>query len=332
MRAANLSVSCVWLLCACNSQVERADERFAALEARLAALEAQVAALQAELSAMSTDPQPAPAVAWDDITAKPDWIQTGLVPWGQIDGRPAGLDDGDDTASTVAWSNISDVPTDILSFAGSNTFYRNGTDFYFEAVNVNVRSGQGNTWGSTGTADASDTPNGLGNLIVGYNELPFSIPETAHTGSHNLVVGPHHRYTSFGGLVAGRQNTSSNIWASVSGGYANTAAGASTSICGGIDNLASGTFSSVSGGSSNVASGLFSSVSGGISNIASGGYSSVSGGGSNQASATVSSVSGGGSNVASGPYSSVSGGYQTQLVAAEAYDWAAATTSLADGP
>ena len=44
-----------------------------------------------------------------------------------------------------------------------------------------------------GTGDTGGTPNGLGNLIVGYNA---SSGDT-RTGSHNLVVGDLHTYTSY---------------------------------------------------------------------------------------------------------------------------------------
>jgi hypothetical protein len=69
----------------------------------------------------------------------------------------------------------------------------NGTDVEFDAANVHVQSGSGST--------SAMPTNGLGNLIVGYNE-------GAHAGgSHNLVVGEEHTYTSWGGLVAGFFNS-----------------------------------------------------------------------------------------------------------------------------
>lgn len=55
-----------------------------------------------------------------------------------------------------------------------------------------------------GTGDTDGPPNGLGNLIVGYNERFVLDQET--TGSHNLVVGRGHTYTSTGGIVAGQTN------------------------------------------------------------------------------------------------------------------------------
>ncbi len=80
-------------------------------------------------------------------------------------------------------------------------------DFVFTGVNVHVRSRSGATDG---------TINGLGNLIVGYNEARTT--KSVKSGSHNLVVGRNHNYVSYGGLVAGYQNAVSGLYASVSGG------------------------------------------------------------------------------------------------------------------
>ena len=141
----------------------------------------------------------------------------------------------------------------------------------FEAANVLVLDGTGSTVG---------TPTGLGNLIVGYDENSSD----DKTGSHNLVVGPYHTYSSFGGLVAGIDNNVTGTYASVSGGWNNTASGTRSSVSGGSTNTASGSYSSVSGGINNTASGEKSSVSGGWNSTASGNYSSVSAGSSNIAS------------------------------------------------
>ena len=64
-------------------------------------------------------------------------------------------------------------------------------DIVFQGCNVHVRNGQGST----------QTTNGKGNLIVGYNEEGSSSKERG--GSHNLVIGNLHEYTRYGGLVAG---------------------------------------------------------------------------------------------------------------------------------
>jgi hypothetical protein len=81
---------------------------------------------------------------------------------------------------------------------------------------------------------STDTTNGLGNLIVGYNE-PREEEESIRTGSHNVVVGTQHQFSSVGGLVVGLQNEIRGAFASVSGGVRNTAAGAHASISGGKD-------------------------------------------------------------------------------------------------
>ena len=101
------------------------------------------------------------------------------------------------------------------------------SNVYFAGFNVHVRSGAGATSGAI---------NGLGNLIVGYDESSGD----DKTGSHNLVVGPNHAYSSYGGFVAGN---------------ANKVTGPSSSVSGGIFNTASGYYSSVSGGSNREAAG-----------------------------------------------------------------------------
>ncbi len=165
----------------------------------------------------------------------------------------------------------------------------------FTGVNVQVVSGSGGTGGAV---------NGKGNLIVGYNENNSDF----RTGSHNLIVGASHSYSSYGGFVTGFDNTVSGVSASVSGGTGNTASGDSSSVSGGHTSTASNIWSSVSGGQSNTASGAASAVSGGAANTASGDVSSVTGGFKNTASIVQASVSGGWQNTASGINSSVSGG------------------------
>lgn len=114
----------------------------------------------------------------------------------------------------------------------------------FTDVNVQIVDGSGNTFGDV---------NGRGNLIVGYNE---NLSDT-RTGSHNLVVGDRHSYSSYGGLVAGTNNTISGEWSSVSGGAGNTASGLYSSVSGGGVNTAGGDASSVSGGVSGSAPGTW---------------------------------------------------------------------------
>ena len=157
----------------------------------------------------------------------------------------------------------------------------------FKGVNVQIVDDSGTTDG---------TPTGLGNLIVGYNEMRQSANE--RTGAHNLIVGNEQNYSRYGGFVAGKFNQLSGNWASVSGGFNNRARGEYGSVSGGSSNEALGFASSVSGGSRNFATGTQASVSGGSMSTASGRYSSVGGGFLNSAEGPASSVSGGSSRVA----------------------------------
>merc|ERR1711957_773355 len=189
-----------------------------------------------------------------------------------------------------------------------------GGNIYFTGCNVHIRSGKGST-------DA--TTNGKGNLIIGYNEprdslmeVPKSaegpkkvdvmeVPESAEGleaeldvsdsrgGSHNLIIGDEHEYTTYGGIVTGRRNGISSKY---------------SAVVGGLDNAASGEYSTVTGGTDNEASGYASSISGGYDNTAWGDYSSVLGGSLNDAQGETAVVTGGSSNEASGELASVVGG------------------------
>jgi hypothetical protein len=122
---------------------------------------------------------------------------------------------------------------------------------------------------------ATATTNGLGNLLVGYNEPREGA--NVHTGSHNVVVGQGHNFSSFGGLVVGRQNEIRGAFAAVSGGFDNTASGASATVSGGHGNTASGHTATISGGEANTARGFTASVSGGRNHTARGDFDWVAG-------------------------------------------------------
>lgn len=168
----------------------------------------------------------------------------------------------------------------------------------FSDVNVQIVDG------SNDTSDASGPLNGRGNLIVGYNENNSD----QRTGSHNLIVGPSHSYTSYGSLIAGFNNFAAGASSSITGGQSNRANGAVSSIAGGNANTANGNWSSVTGGEANTANGFWSSVTSGTNNTANAAFSSVTGGSDNNADGFASSVTGGGGNTASGGRSSVTGG------------------------
>jgi len=208
-------------------------------------------------------------------------------------------------------------------------------------VNLQIVNGSGTT----------NTTNGLGNLIVGYDEVntntanlrcsdgQYADQATCETngfvwsnsfksGSHNLVLGTRNSYSSAGGMVAGSENFITRAYATVTGGERNTASGFYSFVGGGNNNIANGLVSSVSGGIDNTASGFVSSVSGGQANTASGSASSVSGGFVNTASGNVSTVSGGRTNTANGSSSSVSGGLNRSAIGNN--NWVAGALSQAN--
>jgi hypothetical protein len=190
------------------------------------------------------------------------------------------------------------------------TFDATANEVIITGANLRIVNGLGST----------ATTNGLGNLIVGYNESREADPDCENvtrsrrpcidtrTGSHNVVVGQQNNFSSFGGLVAGELNEISAGFAWVSGGQLNLAEGILSSVSGGFTNTASAFASSVSGGERNMAEAAFSSLSGGFNNTAAGVYSAVSGGASNMATGDYSTVSGGRLSTAAGRVSSVSGG------------------------
>jgi hypothetical protein len=153
-------------------------------------------------------------------------------------------------------------------------------------------------------------PNGLGNLIVGYNEPRndlFGEGPTIRTGSHNVVVGARHNFSRFGGLVVGLLNEISGDFAVVSGGDRSLASGVSATVSGGRGNTASGNFAVVSGGTANVASGDLASITAGSNNAASEALASITGGFLNTASGLHATVSGGRNRTAAGEFDWVAG-------------------------
>lgn len=135
-----------------------------------------------------------------------------------------------------------------------------GSKATLSGINLQIVNGLGST----------DTINGLGNLIIGYDEVqssfylqrcsygtysdPTSCVNAGHTwslshksGSHYLVLGSENNYLQYGGLVAGFQNFVTNRYSSVTGGNGNTANGSESSVSGGRQNTASAYGSTVLG-------------------------------------------------------------------------------------
>ena len=119
-------------------------------------------------------------------------------------------------------------------------------------ANFQVNSGTGATHGAV---------NGLGNIIIGYNEdenydnsseggTPDPTPDVK-TGSHNLIVGAGHYYTSFGGIIAGYDNKSTAKYTGALGGHRNIVSGDYSVTLGGDSNNSGGRYGSILGGFSN---------------------------------------------------------------------------------
>lgn len=107
----------------------------------------------------------------------------------------------------------------------------NGPHLIFTGVNVHIRSGSGVT-------DDGGNPSGLGNLILGYNEVDPANP-AQRNGSHNLVGGTMNSFSSFGGVVLGFRNRLSGQYATILGGDSGVASGAFATVLGASGSAAS---------------------------------------------------------------------------------------------
>ena len=177
---------------------------------------------------------------------------------------------------------------------GGKDYFKVDTDAKkanFDGLNVQITNGTNQT----------DSTNGVGNLIIGYNETRSStVASKDRNGSHYLILGSGAHYTGYAGIVAGKDNTVKGNYSSILGGQENTIAAASgtshpsfAAITGGEKNNVTANYASVTGGQSNTADGLHSSVTGGLSNTAEGLHSSVTGGKLNKSEGQYSSILGG---------------------------------------
>lgn len=219
----------------------------------------------------------------------------------------------------------------------------------FSGINVQLTNGAGEFGGT----------NGLGNLIVGYGGhrdagdkvcsrlAPPAVDQTDcesrggiwalnhKTGSHNVLIGRKHSYSSNGALLVGTNNANSRGdvvtgvqndvipgQAVVLGGYNNSNIGGGV-IIGGADNEKNaGPYSVIAGGRFNTVQYTGGNDGGSIfgawnSSVAQQG-ATVTGGRYNSATGRFSHVSGGRVNTAAADYSSILGGEQeTTSTAAE---------------
>ena len=155
--------------------------------------------------------------------------------------------------------------------------------------------------------DSTDSVNGVGNIIVGYNAPGFFLEtdpdgdlkfcsdgqytnqvdcefnggvwaNSHKSGSHNVIIGDNHNYSQYAGLVVGENNAIRAPNSAVSGGHRNQVTAEHASISGGRDNYATAVFATVAGGFDNWATANFAHVSGGEDNQANATFSSILGG------------------------------------------------------
>lgn len=124
---------------------------------------------------------------------------------------------------------------------------RKGGNLTMEGMNVILTNGSGTT----------DTTNGTGNLIVGYNAAD------AVTGSHNIVVGNGNQCGAYGAVVSGEDHRIRGRYPAAVGGRKNTVTGNFAFAAGGEGNKADGKLSAVIGGKKNHAGGEMAIISGG---------------------------------------------------------------------
>ncbi|MEP6504120.1 MAG: hypothetical protein ABJD97_12360 [Betaproteobacteria bacterium] len=220
----------------------------------------------------------------------------------------------------------------VLRFSGPR-------DFIVDGCNLHVQNGLGQT----------GTLNRYGNVIIGYNKNEVS----TRTGSHNLILGDLHEYTSYGGVVSGTENALTGPNATILGGGQNHANFSSATILGadrgqadgnvvliggsrnygsadahfavvvgGVDNHLTGSGSVVVAGTMNVATGGNSLVCGGSENTAGGNSDVVCGGSRNQSTGSRSVLVGGNQNAVSGSNGIVTGGQHCDI-GAVGNKWAA---------
>jgi hypothetical protein len=192
---------------------------FAATFATAEAIQVSMAALQDQINALTVANVKLEEKLTTALNAATATLETKV---GAVDTKVAALD-----KKTV------DIIPDLAKYLKVDTTnVLNGVigpHILFSGVNVHVRNGSKAT-------DNNDLPyQGLGNLIIGYNEdtSPTATLASARKGSHNLVGGSMNSFSSVGGMVFGVQNTARGQYASVLGGSVNLAQGTNSTVYGG---------------------------------------------------------------------------------------------------
>ena len=125
-------------------------------------------------------------------------IADSTITAADINGGPgSGLDadklDGHDTAYFATATTVIALQAQVADLQNQvNTLVtllanvtRKGNDITFSGVNVHIVNG----------TEATETTNGFGNLIVGYNSTSAGPLDGMRNGSHNIIIGDGHEYS-----------------------------------------------------------------------------------------------------------------------------------------
>ena len=226
----SLLLTVLWLPVSALAQPTLSSaQRLANLEAAVAALSQTVTNLQAENAAQATSIASLQSALSQAVASGKSYADS--VGASTLASAKTYSDGLLVTAKTYADGKVAPLADKLTHFS------RNGNEVYITGANLNIRNGLGHSYLSI---------NGLGNLVVGYNELRGS--GNTRTGSHNFVIGLQNNFSSAGAIVAGSNNNSTNYMASVYGGTGNTSGGLYSVVVGGYDNQATGNWSTVLGG------------------------------------------------------------------------------------
>jgi hypothetical protein len=147
----------------------------------------------------------------------------------------------------------------------------------FHGANIHIVNGAGST----------NSVNGLGNLIIGYDEAPTTLAGGERGGSHNFVMGGGNKFTTwaFNSIVAGNGNLMNGHSSAILSGSGNQITGdqfglttEGVILTGGGNNLYDATDSVIVDGGGNVIEYEYAVVLGGAGNGSDGNGSVTLGG------------------------------------------------------
>lgn len=180
-----------------------------------------------------------------------------------------------------------------------------------DGVNLQIVNGEGRT----------TSINGVGNLIVGYNEPPDSEDGRGRLGSHGVVIGGEHEWHGWSFLAQGTGHTV-GPGACAIGGEDNRASARSSCAVGGEHNQARAHYATAVGGQRNFNGGPWSVVIAGRDNMigiesdtfcCAGYYAYLAGGFHNEVTGYIASTVGGYDNETSGVLATNVGNIKTTL-------------------